>query len=196
MPKVVDHVSYRKQLLSRCLDLFAQSGYSALTMRQIAEALQVSTGTLYHYFPTKEALFQQLVEEVTARTTEMITAFVQQDMPPEQRLTMLFRFLEQHESFLNKQLMVTLNYYQHRDLYGEDAGHLLQQGGLRYQQLLMQLLEIQDEQFLFLLQSQINGLLFSRMIHHVTVPLLEQAQPLIVMLSMYLQQFRQNKSVE
>ena len=54
MPKVVDHVSYRKHLLDQCVNLFAQYGYEALTMRQIAEALHVSTGTLYHYFPTKE----------------------------------------------------------------------------------------------------------------------------------------------
>ena len=40
MPKLVDHVSYRKSLLVRCFDLFAERGYSALTMRQIAEALK------------------------------------------------------------------------------------------------------------------------------------------------------------
>src|SRR5579859_2981962 len=46
MPKLVDHVQYRKHLLEQCFDLFSIRGYSALTTRQIAEALNVSSGTL------------------------------------------------------------------------------------------------------------------------------------------------------
>ena len=59
MPKIVDHEQYRKELLGKCFDLFAQKGYGSITMRQIAQGLGVSTGTLYHYFPSKQALFEQ-----------------------------------------------------------------------------------------------------------------------------------------
>jgi AcrR family transcriptional regulator len=65
MPKIVDHEQYRKELLGKCFDLFADKGYGAITMRQIANSLEVSTGTLYHYFPSKQALFEQLVEEIS-----------------------------------------------------------------------------------------------------------------------------------
>jgi hypothetical protein len=41
MPKLVDHVSYRKQLLAQCFDLFAERGYSSLTTRQIADVCRV-----------------------------------------------------------------------------------------------------------------------------------------------------------
>jgi AcrR family transcriptional regulator len=54
MPKIVDHDQYRKELLSKCFDLFAEKGYGSITMRQIAEGLNVSTGTLYHYFPANK----------------------------------------------------------------------------------------------------------------------------------------------
>ena len=64
MPKVVDRARYRKELLKGCFDLFAERGYGSLTMRQIAEGLSVSTGKLYHYFPSKESIFKQLVQEL------------------------------------------------------------------------------------------------------------------------------------
>jgi AcrR family transcriptional regulator len=65
MPKVVDHQAYRSELLAKSFELFAAHGYAALTMRELAKSLGVSTGTLYHYFPTKEELFHQLVAAQT-----------------------------------------------------------------------------------------------------------------------------------
>src|SRR5689334_3845360 len=97
MPKLVNHESYRKQLLEQCFDLFAEQGYSVLTTRQIAEALNVSTGTLYHYFPTKEALFQQLVEEITQQTVIEAMAQAHEHTSFEERLLGFFRFLAEHE---------------------------------------------------------------------------------------------------
>ncbi|MCX8123481.1 MAG: TetR/AcrR family transcriptional regulator [Spirochaetes bacterium] len=64
MPKVVDHDAYRDDLLSRCFWVFAQYGYDKMTMRQIAKVLGVSTGTLYHYFPNKQAIIKALFDWV------------------------------------------------------------------------------------------------------------------------------------
>ncbi|GHO51321.1 TetR/AcrR family transcriptional regulator [Ktedonospora formicarum] len=186
MPKLVDHDRYRKELLAQCFDLFAQSVYSALTMRQIAEALDVSTGTLYHYFPTKEALFQQLVEEVTQQTIFAASAQMRQHDTFEERLMALFRFLAEHEDDLRKQLLVTLNYYQHRDLYGKMAGRVLQAGEDRYTQAIQSAIGLADPQLCFLLQSQIQGFLMLRMLHCVKAPFIEQARPFVHMFAEYM----------
>lgn len=186
MPKVVDHVTYRKQLLAQCFDLFAQRGYSSLPMRKIAEELEVSTGTLYHYFPTKEALFQQLVEEVTQQTVFEAAAQVQPHATLEERLLALLHFLADHEEDLRKQLLVTLDYYQHRDLYGATAGTILQAGAERYCCAIHDYVGLPDRSLIFLLQSQIQGLLVLRMLHNITVPLVEQARPFVDMLVQYL----------
>jgi AcrR family transcriptional regulator len=185
MPKLVDHVTYRKQLLAQCFDLFAKHGYSALSMRQIAEVLDVSTGTLYHYFPTKEALFQQLVEEVTQQTIFEAVSQIPLYGPLEERLVALFSFLAQREEELRKQLLVTLDYYQHRDLYGQAAGATLRAGADRYGQALRAYLGLPDPRLVFLLQSQIHGLLVLRMLHAIHDPLLEQARPFVAMLAEY-----------
>ncbi len=187
MPKLVDHSSYRKQLLARSFDLFAQRGYSVLTMRQVAEALDVSTGTLYHYFPTKESLFQQLVEEVTQQTIFEAASRVRQHATLEERLTALFRFLGEHEDDLRKQLLVTLDYYQHRDLYGSSAGAILKAGADRYCRAIRDYVGLPDSQLCFLLHSQINGLLMLRMLHSIKLPFVEQARPFVDMLVDYMQ---------
>ncbi|MEZ4453055.1 MAG: helix-turn-helix domain-containing protein [Nannocystaceae bacterium] len=62
MPKTVDHDQYRAELAAGCVALFAERGYGAVTMREAAAHLGVSTGTLYHYFDAKEALFEATVE--------------------------------------------------------------------------------------------------------------------------------------
>ena len=56
MPKIVDHDEYRKELLERCFGIFSRKGFSNVTMREIVSEIGVSTGTLYHYFDTKEKI--------------------------------------------------------------------------------------------------------------------------------------------
>ena len=70
MPKIVDHDEYRKELLEKCFTLFTRKGYSGVTMREIAREIEVSTGTLYHYFPTKENILEEMfayVQETNVR---------------------------------------------------------------------------------------------------------------------------------
>jgi len=64
MPKIVDHDSYRRELADRCMELFSRKGYANVTMREIAKELGVSTGLLYHYFPTKEAIFAHMAKHL------------------------------------------------------------------------------------------------------------------------------------
>lgn len=64
MPKIVDHDEYRKEILEKCMGVFSKKGFANTTMRQIADEIGVSTGTLYHYFPTKLAILEQLFDHV------------------------------------------------------------------------------------------------------------------------------------
>ena len=64
MPKLVDHDEYRKELLDKCFSIFARKGFSSVTMREIAAEIGVSTGTLYHYFPTKESIMEHMFVHV------------------------------------------------------------------------------------------------------------------------------------
>jgi len=55
-----------RAVLDAALRLFAQQGYRATTMREIADEASVSTGNVYHHFPDKEAIFRELLDEYFA----------------------------------------------------------------------------------------------------------------------------------
>ena len=53
-------------ILAAAQDLFGRQGFSATTVDQIAAAAGVAKGAIYHHFPTKEALFEQVFRETSA----------------------------------------------------------------------------------------------------------------------------------
>jgi TetR/AcrR family transcriptional regulator, mexJK operon transcriptional repressor len=59
-----DHVPNRKecQILSAARTQFLEQGFAETSMDGIARAAGVSKATLYAYFPSKEALFRNLIE--------------------------------------------------------------------------------------------------------------------------------------
>jgi AcrR family transcriptional regulator len=62
----------RELLLARATELFAQHGYEGLSMSGLAREAKISKALLYHYFPSKQRLFQAALqegaEELRART--------------------------------------------------------------------------------------------------------------------------------
>lgn len=53
----------RRKILSAANELFRTVGFEATTTRDIAKAANIATGTLFNYFPTKEAIVTGLVME-------------------------------------------------------------------------------------------------------------------------------------
>lgn len=45
------------------VDVFARQGYHAASLRQIAKASEITLGTLYHYYPSKQDLLAELIAE-------------------------------------------------------------------------------------------------------------------------------------
>jgi AcrR family transcriptional regulator len=47
----------KDKILSAAIILFAEKGYSGLSMRRLANALNISVAAIYHHFPDKNALY-------------------------------------------------------------------------------------------------------------------------------------------
>ena len=58
----------RQQILFKALELFARKGYSDTKIGDIAEAVGMSTGLMFHYFDSKEQLYEELVRMGAAYT--------------------------------------------------------------------------------------------------------------------------------
>ena len=54
MPKIIENLKDR--LIAEAEKQIVESGYAAVTIRSVAKACGVGVGTVYNYFPSKEAL--------------------------------------------------------------------------------------------------------------------------------------------
>lgn len=111
MPKVVDHDSYREELLQQAFALLARQGYGQVTMRQVAGDLGVSTGTLYHYFPSKEALFEQAVIRVVDRDLAAWEESIDPQASLDAKLRALFALILRQREELTSALLLTIDFY-------------------------------------------------------------------------------------
>ena len=60
-------------IIREALRLFAEKGYAAVSMRDLAEAVGISASTIYHYYESKQVLFREMVRqanELTARARD------------------------------------------------------------------------------------------------------------------------------
>lgn len=62
----------RQELLDAALRLFAQQGYAATTVRQIAEAVDVRDSAIYGHFDAKQDLLEALVDEAGPQVVDRL----------------------------------------------------------------------------------------------------------------------------
>ncbi|MFE4105925.1 TetR/AcrR family transcriptional regulator [Almyronema epifaneia] len=189
MPKVVDFEKQRKEILFKCFDLFAQKGYANVTTRQLCQEIGVSTGALYHYFPSKKALFEQLVDEISHQDTLLLKEAVGETL--EERIKALGQLLIQHEAHFIKQAIIWINFYQHNDAQEIQANPTFQQVDDRYQRSMSALLGIQEPKIARFIWTLINGVLIEQ-VGNEDLSFVEQIDLLTQMLIAY---FEKNKSL-
>ncbi len=88
----------RELILERAGILFAQRGYPATSMNQVAEACGLSKATLYHYFKDKYALLVQIAESHVTRLVVIIDEAGAGEHPPEGKLRHMIRSLVEEYS--------------------------------------------------------------------------------------------------
>jgi AcrR family transcriptional regulator len=84
MPKIAKQrvEQNRSQIEQAALSLFTRQGFHGTNIRDIAELAQVSTGAIYTYFPTKDALFESVVHSYEKRIRAWRTKKVKNLGPP------------------------------------------------------------------------------------------------------------------
>jgi AcrR family transcriptional regulator len=65
----------RRQIMDGARAVFFSAGFDGASMNDIAKAANVSKGTLYAYFDSKEELFKEIIRAEKAQTAERICAF-------------------------------------------------------------------------------------------------------------------------
>lgn len=158
MPKVVDRELYRKQLLEGCFKLFAERGYGRITMRQIAKGLGVSTGTLYHYFPSKESIFMQLVKELFQQDLSSFLAQPLQERTLEARLQCVMDYVLQNMPYFQKQTLLWVDFCQQAEISSEERARFLRQFWDRARESLTDYLQLTDPAMVDFLMVFLDGI--------------------------------------
>lgn len=198
MPKVVDHDQYRQTLLGQCSELFAERGYAALTMRQIAQHLGVSTGTLYHYFPSKEVLFEQFVEDMAARDILQVSLELRLITSLEERVEAAFAFVERHQDYFFQHFLIFMDAYHHVQRHPDDTQVLeaIRRVGMGARQAVRDLFGIEDPQLCVWFISVIDGLILGRLYGSEHISFASQGRICAQMLSSYLAQLPSGEKIE
>ncbi|MBF0447815.1 MAG: TetR/AcrR family transcriptional regulator [Magnetococcales bacterium] len=85
-----------EDILRKAIPLFAKSGYSGVSMRQIARELGISAAALYHHFPDKQNLYLSAVDLVFREKSERMSEAFHAGGSLEERLYgVLLQFIRQ-----------------------------------------------------------------------------------------------------
>lgn len=69
-------VNRREEILKVARNLFLTKDYDKTTMVDIMDALEIAKGTIYHYFRSKEALFEAVIENIVEENIKHLRTLV------------------------------------------------------------------------------------------------------------------------
>ncbi len=73
------HQAKKQMILDAAKRCFAEQGFHQTSTAQICTEAQISTGSLFHYFPSKKSIIAALFEEDRQQTQELIATLREQD---------------------------------------------------------------------------------------------------------------------
>lgn len=89
----------KREILDTAMSLFVEHGYENTSLRDIAKHMSITPGLVYHYFDSKQKLFDEAmsryVEECTA---DYVATLRSSDLTFRQKLDVLFQEVAQEET--------------------------------------------------------------------------------------------------
>lgn len=88
----MDTKEKHKTIINAALKIFSEKGYANTRMADIAEEAGISYGSLYHYFESKDVLFNTFIEDWWITFFKEWEAIKESDMPIREKLEQYMRF--------------------------------------------------------------------------------------------------------
>ncbi|WCK53096.1 TetR/AcrR family transcriptional regulator [Aneurinibacillus sp. Ricciae_BoGa-3] len=94
--------SFQQRILAAANKIFIDKGYRDADMRSIAKEAGIAVGTIYNYYPTKAALYQDILSQQWQELDRAIAQLTEENRPPKEKIgritDRLFEFVAQHMS--------------------------------------------------------------------------------------------------
>jgi AcrR family transcriptional regulator len=79
----------REEILGAAADLFGTNGYTATSTGSIAQAVGLRQGSLFYYYPSKEAILTELLDRTVRPTLDLTRRLDEAELGPESTLWVL-----------------------------------------------------------------------------------------------------------
>ena len=132
-----ERLRHRQEILDTALKLFSKRGFHNVSMQQIAEASEFAVGTLYNFFESKEALFDELSKDCGETLVNSLMVILDGPGTEVEHLRNFIRhlphLLEEHADFIKMYVSeirtrsAMLSREQDRESYKDDLDARLEQ---------------------------------------------------------------------
>lgn len=114
-----------EEILAAAIQVFSQKGYAAASLQDVADAVGLLKGSLYHYISSKESLLYRIFQESHEEGSALMAAVDEMELAPDAKLREFVRrltlFYEQNRE------RASLYFGEWRHLTGEDLQTVVRQ---------------------------------------------------------------------
>jgi len=112
-------VNRESEILEAAVAIFAQKGYSAASLQDVADAVGLMKGSLYHYIDSKESLLFRIFEEAHVQANAIIESIEELNLGPGEKLREFTRRLSIF--YVGSRDRANIYFTEWRHLTGTDA---------------------------------------------------------------------------
>jgi AcrR family transcriptional regulator len=92
----MEQLSTKKRIILEALNLFAEKGFEAVSVAQIAAAVGIKAPSLYKHYKSKQDIFDAIIAEMSERYEKQVAAMQMNGTEPEQDIE-LFQKLDEEQ---------------------------------------------------------------------------------------------------
>ncbi len=133
-----DASSKEEEIFAEAVRIFREKGYHATSVQDIADAVGLQKGSLYHYISSKEQLLFKIFERSTGELTQELEAIVASGDPP---TAQLYRAIEAHLTALCEHLDIYSVYLSERRVLSGRTHSRVRAEGERHARLLEHIIQ-------------------------------------------------------
>lgn len=126
------------EILSAAIRLFQQKGYHATSMQDIADAVGLQKGSLYHYISGKEDLLVVINHDAISRYNARLAEVKAMDLPVRQRLELAVRY---HLHGIAENLDMLTIFLRESYALNEDQQQVISEESAKYNRMFEELLQ-------------------------------------------------------
>ena len=119
-----EKVEMRRRIMDAAREMFAHSGYDAVTLRGVANAIQYSPAAIYQYFPDKKSLIIAICLADYASLTQVLAECTVIENPVARLREMAWRYAQWGVTHPNHYRMLTIHLLQYGVDEIGDAGYV------------------------------------------------------------------------